>query len=332
MFNNLLAICIPTFNRADKLNAVLGHLIKNVKQYNIPIYISDNASTDDTATKVQEHMKEYKHLVYSKNEENIGPDLNFEKALKLSKCHYSWLMGDDDFIIFDNFENILLKLKVETPNLVVVNSRNQVIDKLPSKYTCKQKLLIDLGWHITFISCLIFSKISIHGANFKSYYNSGFVHVGAIFDYLSKIDDVNVIWLEDSYVTTLRTYSDFPSWYPKLLQVFAENWVNVIFSLPIQYDATSKIETVIRLWEKSSIISLKSFVLLRAYSLFSKSEYQKYKINLNLLYGNKKILIYLISILPIWMISRPVRSRYKMYVKKRILESELESKKLFNTK
>ncbi len=329
MFNNLLAICIPTYNRGEKLDAVLGHLIKNVKQYNIPIYISDNASTDNTEDIVQEHKKEYKYVFYSRNVTNIGPDQNFENALKLSKCKYSWLLGDDDFIIFDNFEKIIYILENEEPNLVIVNSRNQVVDKLPTKYMCKQKLLVDLGWHITFISCLIFSNKSIHDTNFKSHYNSGFVHVGAVFNYLSKIDDVNVVWLEESFITTLRNYSDFPSWYPKLMEVFVENWVNVIFSLPIQYNVASKIDSVTRLWEKSSIVSIKSFILLRAYSLYDKTQYQKYKTNLNLLYGNKKILIYIISVLPIWMISKPVKLRYKQYVKKRILESQLESKKLF---
>ncbi|WP_422555544.1 glycosyltransferase, partial [Sulfuricurvum sp.] len=46
--NKQLAICIPTYNRAKVLEELLFDLIPQVAPLDIPIYISDNNSLDQT--------------------------------------------------------------------------------------------------------------------------------------------------------------------------------------------------------------------------------------------------------------------------------------------
>ena len=49
-------------------------------------------------------MKVYDYLFYSKNEENLGPDVNFELSLKLPDTKYIWLIGDTQLITMDVFK------------------------------------------------------------------------------------------------------------------------------------------------------------------------------------------------------------------------------------
>ena len=46
MQNTTLAIAIPTFNRAETVHENLLSLIPEIKEYSIPIYISDGKEND----------------------------------------------------------------------------------------------------------------------------------------------------------------------------------------------------------------------------------------------------------------------------------------------
>lgn len=66
----------------------------------VEILILDNASTDETRDVVKKYA-EHKFLKYIKNDENIGADNNFKKAISLSSGKYVWIFGDDD-LVFDD--------------------------------------------------------------------------------------------------------------------------------------------------------------------------------------------------------------------------------------
>ena len=92
--NKKLSIVIPTYNRADFLDYSLEIHIPMLKEYGIEIAIFDNASTDNTEKVVSKWMEEYPYLSYHRSETNIGPDANFERALKYPDTEYIWLLGD----------------------------------------------------------------------------------------------------------------------------------------------------------------------------------------------------------------------------------------------
>ena len=70
----LLSICIPTYNRSEKLDNCLNSIlisIQNVKERNFEICISDNCSSDNT----EKIVKKYKNIFeinYHKNNDNLG--------------------------------------------------------------------------------------------------------------------------------------------------------------------------------------------------------------------------------------------------------------------
>lgn len=69
-------------------------------------------------------MKEYKFLSYHKNETNIGPDANFEKALKYPKSDYIWLLGDTYMLTKDGMHYFLEQIKSKKYDAFVFNLAN----------------------------------------------------------------------------------------------------------------------------------------------------------------------------------------------------------------
>ena len=119
--NDLLSICIPTYNRAIYLNKCLSSITENFKKYGFPIYISDNCSGDNTELIVNNYQQSYSNIIYIKNKSNIGPYLNILNVIEMARSKYIWLMGDDDAILPNSIEKVLTKI-FEGNDFIVVNA------------------------------------------------------------------------------------------------------------------------------------------------------------------------------------------------------------------
>lgn len=236
MYNNLLSICIPTYNRSEKLKKCLTEIIPKVKEYNICFFISDNASIDDTKIVVEELQNIYPHIVYSRNSHNIGADRNIETVLKLSNTKYRWLMGDDDYIKSEDILNLIGDI-YNNYDLIVINYLNKKVSYEEKIYTDMNQLLYEKGAHITFISALIFSDNMVINGNFEKFYDTHFVQVGVVFDYLAK-DNSKVKFLPDIWVDALPNRQN--SFYDKVFEYFTIDLYNVMELLPDYYLDKSK--------------------------------------------------------------------------------------------
>lgn len=103
IFNMLLSICIPTYNRADILNNLLVFLEEELSSFqhecDIEVIVSNNCSSDHTDEVVETfNSKPHRNILfrYNKNNVNIGIDNNLFKLLELAEGEYLWWMGDDD--------------------------------------------------------------------------------------------------------------------------------------------------------------------------------------------------------------------------------------------
>jgi abequosyltransferase len=81
----LLSICIPTYNRARCLAALLDS-IHAQKTDEVEIIVSDKASTDDTRAIV----KKYPDIIYGRSVKNLGFDANVLRAVSLASGKYCW--------------------------------------------------------------------------------------------------------------------------------------------------------------------------------------------------------------------------------------------------
>jgi glycosyltransferase involved in cell wall biosynthesis len=95
-----LSVCIPTYNRKDKVIGLLNYLIREgaFSDDRIEVLVSDNCSDDNTYNdlvlfKDEKSLEELKLL---KNNINVGLTGNILKLAEQARGEYIWFLGDDD--------------------------------------------------------------------------------------------------------------------------------------------------------------------------------------------------------------------------------------------
>lgn len=124
MAEELLSICIPTYNRSQLLRQVLDSLAGQIVESGLSeavVYISDNASTDATPELAKEFgSRPGFRLVYSRNPENIGLSRNLLKVMGLGKGRFVWTLGDDEIIAPKAIASLIRELRKHDPGYVVM--------------------------------------------------------------------------------------------------------------------------------------------------------------------------------------------------------------------
>lgn len=105
----LLSICIPTFNRAEKLYDCIFRLKEQFKcaDFDYEIFVSDNHSTDNT----EDVVKKFSDVKYIKRSQNYGSANNALFALKNASGKYLCYLSDDDSIKLDVVLKIVSKME-----------------------------------------------------------------------------------------------------------------------------------------------------------------------------------------------------------------------------
>ena len=98
-----LSICIPTFNRRDKIPNCLNSIYLASKNSNLDfdVCISDNGSDYDVGDVIKEFTNKLK-IKINKNKLNIGYMPNLLKSISLSESEFVWAIGDDDILMPDS--------------------------------------------------------------------------------------------------------------------------------------------------------------------------------------------------------------------------------------
>ncbi len=303
--NSLISITIPTFNRAPFLDACLEYHIPLARKHNVKIFISDNASDDQTQDVVKRRCAGYALIFYTRNEINIGPDANFEQALKLANTKYVWLLGDT-YKIPERGLDYLVDLFTSSPvvyDVIVFNWKNRVKDTVSQDYTDPNKILSDIGWHMTCISSLVFRVEILSACNFKGYLDTNFIQTGIIFDYISSHDHL-IHWNRDISVETIFIDGVKKNTWPEYrFEIWFERWPKFVFSLPPAFLLSSKIKAIKDHGVKSKAFSIKNLLMMRFNNLLDFSVYKKYRYVMPLTISYPRSLIIIcISILPIFVI------------------------------
>ena len=118
----VLSLCIPTYNRRDKLARLLNGIQQDLKDAagKIEICISDNASTDGTNELLIE-LSAHKYIRTIRQSENLGFRRNYTAVFSMARGNYIWTLGDDDIIIENRLKNLLQLLQNESPGYVYVH-------------------------------------------------------------------------------------------------------------------------------------------------------------------------------------------------------------------
>ena len=258
----LLSICIPTYNRGYLLDKMLEQLCPIAKRFSIPIYISDNGSTDDTQSVIQKYSVDY-DIVGFKQEQNLGPDKNFEFLLTHARGKYRWLLGDSSVIDEKELAQLLDKLANNDYSFIVTGTLKRT-ESLPLErvYTDQNTLLEELGWHMTYLNVLIYNEKVVSKCNYQRYYDSSFLQMGIIFEYIALAKDWSLYFFNGLKGSALPIEKK-GHWEPEVLQIFCKKWYLLIMSLPLSYNYKSKNICIRAHAEKTMLFSFKGCLYLR---------------------------------------------------------------------
>jgi abequosyltransferase len=192
----ILTIAIPTYNRADYLDRCLHSIfIQLVPETSICVKIFDNCSTDTTEEVVKKFTDSDIRILYTKNEKNIGPDLNIGQCYYTSTSKYTLVFGDDDVFLEGALAYLMKVLdREEEFGLVFLNYysfKKDFITEKPKTKIFNSSYLLDrnfimkiVGYRIGFISANIVNNSAINKDeiinNVGTYFNHLFPILGSV--------------------------------------------------------------------------------------------------------------------------------------------------------
>jgi poly(ribitol-phosphate) beta-N-acetylglucosaminyltransferase len=96
----LVSFCVPTFNRSRYLDSLLGMLTQQLADfpYSYEVFVSDNASTDDTPDVITRHQDTLP-LRHVRQASNRGGPGNWQFVMSQAKGTYLVYVADDDAIL-----------------------------------------------------------------------------------------------------------------------------------------------------------------------------------------------------------------------------------------
>jgi len=271
-----LEIVIPSYNRAGFLEKSLEYHSPLITEYDVPIFVLDNASSDTTRSVLNFFSARNPLVRFSSNDRTIPPDENFEKALKSSKANYVWLLGDTYKIPHQTFKQVFNTLDEDKYDVIVINAEGRVQHIPTHVYTDRNAVLSDLGWHLTCLSTLIYSKRLLAEVDFSRYRETNFLQTGVILEYLSS-NSFRLKWLAEHSVTGLKVAGlKKNSWETQTFEIWTKRWANFVFSLPPSYSLDSKLKCAMDHGVKSGLFRYSSLKRLRRKGILNNQVYELY--------------------------------------------------------
>lgn len=188
----VLTIAIPTYNRSEFLRQLLDSLVEQVRnEPRVEVVVSDNASTDSTASLIEEWRRSGIRLTYFRNPQNVGPDANFLQCFESASGKYVWIIGDDDQLLPGAIEQVLEHLCRDEYELVYVPpigftgdvpvKRRRTSRKRARVYTDPVLFVKRVHIFMTLISCNIINKdrvATVPHAPFSKLVDSHLIQLG----------------------------------------------------------------------------------------------------------------------------------------------------------
>ena len=302
----MLSICIPTYNHAEPLRKCLEAMIPQAREYSIPIYVSDNASTDNTIRILESFKKNYPFLYFKRNDENLGVDQNMVNAARMASTKYVWVFGSRRILLPDMLSKIYTILSESDLDLMVLNDLNSTFVVPESqKYSSAEKVFRELYRNLTGLG---FQILPLEAWKLESvlqkYSGTEWTVFGLALEFIASRQNVSVYFVSEPCASS----SGDSHWKSKYFQIWA-NYKKVVYSLPKTYSDADK-ELVIRS-SVNFLLFITRFTLLelRTRDIYNINIFKAHREDLTRYGKFSPNVAYAISRLPI----KPLKLYYKLY-------------------
>ena len=301
----MLSICIPTYDHAEPMRKCLEALIPQAKQHNIPIYISDNASTDNTLEVLKSFSRVYPFFYFKVNAENTGVDQNMVSAARMAESKYVWTFGSRRILLPGMLNKIYTVLKESNLDLLVLNDLNSKYTVPESKkYSSAREVFKELNRNLTGLGFQILPLEAWKSNTALKYDGTEWTVFGLVLDFIADKKNLNVFFISEPCATS----SGESHWKTKCFQIWS-NWKKVVYSLPEIYLKEDK-DFVIRK-SVNYFFAGPNFDLLnlRAKSIYNSDVFNEYREDLIRYGGLSPNIAYAIARFPV----QPLKLYYKLY-------------------
>lgn len=299
--SSVLSVCVITFNRAEFLKECLESFLPNASKHGIPIFISDNASTDGTSEMVAEMQLCHSNIFYHRNLENIGPSKNLFKVLSCSNTKFCWLFSDDDIIQGDPFPPILTGLSQDA-ELIVVNAatyesdlaevvegrRLDIVENKEYSPGDHDRFLEETAFYTTFLGSLVLNRKSFMECAVRIPDDSYFPHFEGCLHY---IVNRKILLVAEPFIK-IRLGNSL--WSENRFEVLMLQWPLSVWRLDEAYRDTAKQKVVPR----NRILSPHHMLAARAMNIYGLKTYTQHIKNHLLGTPLLKQILFLIAIFP----------------------------------
>lgn len=293
--SQILSISIPTYNRASILKENILAIIEEVKEYSIPIYISDNSPNNDTAKEIINLKDKYEFIFYSNRNSDIGHDKNLLYAVQEPETEYVWLLGDSFSLEAGAIKTILQVIQRMKPEIMAVNAKNRDLNIKSRFYGECNSVLYDLGWHLTLTGVTIYSRSAISTiSNIGKNYVKNFPQITWVFTHLSYGN--SFYWVNEKCILSSPKKKGY--WASKMFTVFVDDWCKAVRQLPFCYNDEVKEKVIVEHSIKSNIFGFKALLNARYLDAYNSTVFLKYR-DLLLKHSRLNInILWLISLFP----------------------------------
>jgi poly(ribitol-phosphate) beta-N-acetylglucosaminyltransferase len=160
----ILSLCIPTFSRARYLASLLESLCTELADfpYTFEVFVSDNASTDDTEAVVARYADRLP-IRYHRHEKNAGAFANRQFAMSNCLGRYVLYIADDDALLGRQLADTIARMEAD-PEIAVVYAPWMLYDlvdeqSLGTFYTVPRDLLFERGQHLEMLDQLLRHRV-----------------------------------------------------------------------------------------------------------------------------------------------------------------------------
>ncbi|MBD2329616.1 glycosyltransferase family 2 protein [Alkalinema sp. FACHB-956] len=122
-----VAVCIPTYNQAQYLRLAVESICQQTYP-NLEVWVSDDASTDDTQDVMAQLCQQYQQVHYYRQPKNLGIAGNNSWLLRQPQTDYIIRLDSDDLLLPD-YVTTLLALLEKYPDAGYAHAAVQEIDQ-----------------------------------------------------------------------------------------------------------------------------------------------------------------------------------------------------------
>lgn len=249
-----LALCVPTYNRADVIACFLEKYAAVYREYHVDIYIYDSSDHDETEKVVTEFRKRYSGIFLERIPSSVHSNKKvyeiYRRFGREKAYEYVWVSADHTWWTEQILKELQSVLK-KSYDLVVVNGRD--CEKIGRKeYTDRNELFIDCAWHMTMYGAAIV-KVSTMlkevpwdelSARYLVKERINHSHVALYFEQIARLEHFCALHLPTkagmSEVPPVRLTS---GWKKETFSIWISYWESMIQMLPECY---TRKEEVIR--------------------------------------------------------------------------------------